>query len=142
MAVESPFVATDPTDPSDTPGHGNAQPPSSAASVNTVEEPDGGHGNSPQAPHTASVEISVPTPPAGPAPSAGPESSFHFNNDTPSSSPNAVVDLTELPDTPVQGAELTAVLETAPATLEVHGNGHVQSGQHLAVGHLSHDLMP
>ena len=140
-AVESPSVAAESTDPGDTPGHGNSQLPSSGASVSTMEAAGVDHGNSPQVLHTASVETSVPTQPADPAPGTGPESSFHFNNDTPSSSPSAVVDLTE-PDTPIQGAELTAILETAPATLEVHGNGHVQSGQHLALGHLPHDLLP
>jgi VCBS repeat-containing protein len=142
VAVESPSVAAEPTDPGDTPGHGNSQLPSSGASVSTMETAGGDHGNSPQVSNTASVKTSVPTPPVNPAPGAGPESSFHFNNETSSSSPSAVVALTEFPDTPIQGAELTAILETDPAPMEVHGNGHVQSVQHHAVAHLHHELLP
>jgi hypothetical protein len=107
-----------------------------------METAGGDHGNSPQVSNTASVKTSVLTPPVNPAPGAGPESSFHFNNETSSSSPSAVVALTEFPDTPIQGAELTAILETDPAPMEVHGNGHVQSVQHHAVAHLHHELLP
>jgi hypothetical protein len=141
-AVESPSAAGKSTDPGDTPGHGNSQLPSSGASVSTVEAAGGDHGSSPQASHTAAADLSQPADPAPGAGGAGPESAFHFKNDAPSSNSTAVVDLTELPDTPVQSAELTAILETEPATLEVHGNGHVQSGQQHALAHLPHDLLP
>lgn len=130
-------TAAELTEPSDTPGHGNSKPPASAS-----EAASGGHGNSPNASDTVSANPSQPTEPGPGTGGAELEPAFHFKNEAPSSSPIAVVDLTELPDTSVQGADLTAILETDPAVLEVHGNSHAQSGQqHHAFAHLSHELL-
>jgi VCBS repeat-containing protein len=139
-AADQKFAATDLIEPSDAPSHGNSKP----ASVSEVAVGD--HGNSSHASHTASVNplavIHQPTEPAPGTSGAGPEPAFHFKNQAASSSPTAEVDLTELHDPPVHCADLTAILETDPAPLEVHGNGHVQSAQHHALAHLPHELLP
>ena len=136
-------------EPSDPPGHGNSQPPSSPASVSVaVEVAGGGHGNSPQSSHTASVSPSAATlEPGDSAPGtggAGSEPAFDFKKEAPSFASTAVVDPTKLNDSPVlvHGEELTAILEASPATLEEHPGSHVQSGQHHALAHLPHDLLP
>jgi hypothetical protein len=138
-AAEQTSAVNELTEPSDPPGHGNSKPPASASEV-----AGGGHGNSSQASHTASAHQSAVTPPTEPAPGAGgagPEPAFYFKNQASSSSPTAVVDLTELHD-PLVHAELTAILETDQASLEVHGNSHVQNGQHHAQAHSTHELLP
>lgn len=139
-AAEQKSAATDLAEPSDAPGHGNSK----AASVSEVAVGD--DGNSPHASHTASVNQSAvilqPTEPSPGTSGTGPEPAFHFKNQALSTSPTAEVDLTELHEPPVHGADLTAILETDPATLDAHGNGHVQSGQHHALAHLPHELLP
>jgi hypothetical protein len=136
-AAERKSAATDFAEPSDAPSHGNSKP----ASISKVAVDD--HGNSPDVSHTASVNPSAvilqPTEPSPGTSGAGPEPAFHFKNQA--SGPTAEIDLAELHD-PAHGAELTAILETDPAILEVHGNGHVQSGQHHALAHLPHELLP
>ena len=139
-AAEQTSAATGLTEPSDPPGHGNSKPPAGAS-----EPPGGGHGNSSQASHTAPADLSAATPEpteSAPGTGAGSELSFVFKNQAPSSTPTGVADLAELFDPPGHGAELRAILETDPPTPEVHGNSHAQGGQHHALAHLTHDLLP
>lgn len=116
----------------------HASPPASASAVESAApvEPgaapdnDVNHGNSKGAVTTAAEQTS------------GPEPAFHFKDQAPSSGAAAVVDLTDLQDPPVHGAELTTILEMDQAPLEVHANSHVQNGQHHALAHSPHDLLP
>ena len=160
------------TDSASAPGHGNSEPPSNSASGKAltadksaqqdVTPGSTSHGNSHASPpaSASAVESAAPVEP-GAAPdngvnhgnskgavttaaeqTSGPESAFHFKDQSPFSGAAAVVDLTELQNPPVHGAELTAILETDHPPFEVHGNSHVQNGQHHALAHSPHDLLP
>lgn len=138
-AAEQKSAGTDFNEPSDAPIHGNSNP----ASVSELAAGD--HGNPSHALHTVSNPSAVihqPTEPAPETSGAAPDPAFHFRNQAPSPGPTAEVELTDLHDPPMHGAELTAILETDPAPSEVHGNGHVQSGQHHALAHSPHELLP
>jgi len=145
------------TEPSVTSGSGVGQNNSYSASASATQaaepvEPgvapgDGGsHGNSPQASHSASANPSAdpsqPAETASAADGAGHEQAFLFKDQAPPST--AAVELDELNDLPVllvQGAELAAILEIGPATMGEHATSHINSGQHQALAHLSHELL-
>ncbi|MEH2554377.1 VCBS repeat-containing protein [Bradyrhizobium algeriense] len=137
-------------------GHNNAHS-SHSASASTMEaaepvEPgvapgnSGGHGNSSHPSHSASAKASTATPqPAEPAfgtSGASHESTFHFKNQAPPSTPTAAVELEELNGTPVlRGAELAAILEMGAAAMEEHATSHDNNGQHHSIAHSPHELL-
>jgi VCBS repeat-containing protein len=148
------------TEPGVTSGNGvghNHSHSSHSASASTMEaaepvEPGiapgngGGHGNSSHPSHSASAKKSAAIPqqaePASGTGGAVHGQAFHFKNEVAPSTPTAAVEPEELQNSPVLlGAELAAILEVGPVAVEEHTAGHVNNGQHHAIGHLSHELL-